>query len=378
MPRRSGGTEEKMKRRAIISVMLALVMILLVACGGGGGESKDAGTGDTDTSGSDSNAEAAAPSGDIPSIKLGHGGTETFSAHYGALKFQEICADAGEGAINVEIYPNMALGPENEMMESCMLGNLDIAASIMNFTVSSVLDIPEMMLYEMPWLITDEELLYDLFENNETFKTITTEKFEEKGVKFLGVADIGWYGVAAFSPINAPDDMKNRKIRTAENPLIVDWMGALNCNPTVVSISEVYTALQQGVIDGIYTTMTMMSQTKSYEVAKEITGTKNALGVAYLCMNLDKFNSMTPAQQETLLAAGKAFAAEQHRARAEEEERVIKEMTDEGASYKELTPEQIKPFYDAVKPVYDKWRVTIGEDYFADTEQYIADWEASH
>jgi TRAP-type C4-dicarboxylate transport system substrate-binding protein len=369
---------KKMKKRAVISVMLVLTMILLVACGGGNSGSKDTGTSDTDTSSSSSSEETAAPTGDIPTIRLGHGGSETFSAHYAALKFKEICEDAGEGSINVEIYPNASLGPENEMMESCMIGNLDIAASIMNFTVSSVLDIPEMMLYEMPWLITDEGLLYDLFENNETFKTITTEKFEEKGIKFLGVADIGWYGVAASSPIGAPDDMKNKKIRTAENPLIVDWMGALKCNPTVVSISEVYTALQQGVIDGIYTTMTMMSQTKSYEVAKEVTGTKNALGVAYLCMNLEKFNSMTPAQQETLIAAGKAFAEEQHRARAEEEDRVIKEMVDEGASYKELDLEQIKPFQEAVQPVYDKWRITIGEDFFSDTEQFIAEWEASH
>jgi TRAP-type C4-dicarboxylate transport system substrate-binding protein len=164
------------------------------------------------------------------------------------------------------------------------------------------------------------------------------------------------------------------KFRTAENPLIVDWFGALGANPVVVSINEVFTALQQGVMDGVYTTITMMAQTKTYEVAKEITSLNNTLGMTFLVMNLDKFNSLTPEQQATMEEAGRAYIAAQREASMTETERVVAEMEATGAVYYSLNAEEVIPFREAVEPVYDKWRSQIGEAYFAETEEYIANW----
>jgi len=357
-----------MKKKVLLSFLLVFAL-LFTACSSPGGRSEAS---------SSSKAPSTSTPGsvnqeDIPTLRFGHGGNDAFAAHYGALAFQEVAANSPNGTVNIDIYPGAQLGAEREMVEAVMLGNLDIAVS-MTFTVSSICNIPELLLYEMPWLITDRDLLYDVISNNETFKTITTDLMESKGIKYLGAADIGYYGVTASKPIRTPEDMVNMKFRTAENPLIVSWFGELGANPVVVAINEVFTALQQGVMDGVYTTITMMAQTKTYEIAKEITSLNNALGITFLVMNLETFNSLSPEQQATLEEAGRAYIQAQREASETETERVVAEMGDTGANFYSLSEAEMAPFREAVAPVYDVWRKQIGEEYFAETQAYIEAW----
>lgn len=304
------------------------------------------------------------------SLKLAHGAPDTFPLGVGSLDFKE-SADSSNTGVSIELFSNAALGPESEIIQAVILGNCDIGIST-PYTISNLINMPELLLFEMPWLIGDRDLYYKIVSENETFKAMLGERLEAKGLKYLGGGDIGSYAIdMKDGMVLTPDDLKGTKLRTAENPLIVDWFGALGTSPVVVNFSEITTALQQGVMDGVYTTTPLLYMTNVYQLATNVTQLNSAYCWAMMVMNLDKFNSLSKEQQDALLAAGKAYSEGTRLAEDEYLANELKEFEKAGVTYHALTEAEMVPFQQKLEQVYATWRGKIGAESFDEVKAWV-------
>ncbi|OPY87175.1 MAG: C4-dicarboxylate-binding periplasmic protein precursor [Smithella sp. PtaU1.Bin162] len=302
-------------------------------------------------------------------LKYAHGARTDFSMHPASLEFKKVAEQDSKGSLEVTIFPNAALGPEREFIEALMMGNVDLGITT-GFTLSNLTGMKELLVYEMPWLIGDRDIYYRAFAESKSFKTIK-EKLEAKGIKFMGAGDIGSFAILAKKPIRTPADVVGMKIRTGENPLIVDVFKAMNVKPVVVNFGELFTAFQQGVMDGLYTTTPLVHMTKTYEVAKELTQLNNVYCMAYLVMNLKKFNSLSKEEQAALEKAGAAYTASLRKATEEQDRRVVQAMEKTGLKFYSLNAKEMEPFQKILEPIYKSWRDKIGAEIFDDTKAFV-------
>ncbi len=337
-----------MKRMKVVGILL-LVMAFMVPGWGMGVTS----------------AEAQAKK---TTLKFAHGARPDFSLAIGAVEFKKIADQTSNGSLEVTIYGNAALGPEREFIEALMMGNVDLGVTT-GFTLSNLTGMSELLVYEMPWLIGDKDIYYRAFAESKSIKTIA-KRLEAKGIKFLGAGDIGSFAILAKKPVRTPADMVGMKIRTGENPLIVDVFKTMGVRPVVVNFGELFTAFQQGVMDGLYTTTPLIHMTKTYEVAKELTQLNNVYCMAYLVMNLKKFNSLSKEQQAIIEKAGAAYAATTRKASDDETARVVGIMEKTGLKFHSLNAQEMEPFQKAMEPIYKTWRDKIGAEIFDETKSF--------
>ncbi|PKN68968.1 MAG: hypothetical protein CVU54_12745 [Deltaproteobacteria bacterium HGW-Deltaproteobacteria-12] len=302
-------------------------------------------------------------------LKYAHGARTDFSMHPASLEFKKVVEEATKGSLEITIYPNAALGPEREFIESLMMGNVDFGLTT-NFTLSNLTGIPELLAFDVPWLIGDKDLYYRLYNESKAIKTIKA-KLEAKGVKLLGGGDIGAFSILAKKPIRKPADIVGLKIRTGENPMVVDVFKTLGVRPVVVNFGELYTAFQQGVMDGLYTTTPLVHMTKTYEVAKELTQLNNAYTFALLVMNLKKFNSLPKDQQAAIVKAGDAYTVALRKASQEQDVRVIAAMEKTGVKFHSMTAKEQEPFKKAVEPVWKTWREKVNPEIFDEFQAFV-------
>jgi len=302
-------------------------------------------------------------------LKLAHGARTDFSLAIGAVEFEKFVEQASKGSMDVTIHPNASLGPEREFIESLMMGNVDLGITT-GFTLSNLTGMPELLVYDIPWLIGDRDLYYRVFDESKSYKTIKA-KLETKGVKILGQGDIGSYALLAKKQIRKPADIQGLKIRTGESPLIVDVFKTLGVKPVVVNFGELFTAFQQGVMDALYTTTPLVHMTKTYEVAKELTQLNNVFAMAYLCMSLEKFNSLSKEQQDILEKAGSVYTTATKKASDDETARTVAAMVKAGTKFYSLKPKEGEEFQKLLAPVYKTWREKVGVEIFDETKAFV-------
>lgn len=301
-------------------------------------------------------------------LKLAHGARPDFSLAIGAADFKKFADQTSKGSLEVTIFGAAALGPEREFIEALMMGNVDLGITT-GFTLSNLTGVTELLVYEMPWLIGDKDIFYRAFAESKSIQTIA-KRLEGKGIKFLGAGDIGAYAVLAKKPLRTPADMAGMKIRVGENPLVVDTFKTFGARPVVVNFGELFTAFQQGVMDGLYTTTPLVHMTRTYEIAKELTQLNSGVVMAYLVMNLNKFNSLTKEQQAIIERAGAVYASGTRKASEDETTRTVGIMEKTGLKFHSLNAQEMEPFQKAMEPVYKTWRDKIGAEIFDETKAF--------
>jgi C4-dicarboxylate-binding protein DctP len=155
----------------------------------------------------------------------------------GALKFKELAEERTKGRVKVEIYPNSQLYKDKEELEALQLGAVQmLAPSVSKF---GPLGVKEYEAFDLPFIFPNSEVLRSLF-----------AKLESKGVKGLAYWDNGFKVMTANKPLHVPSDFKGLKLRIQSSKVLDAQMRALGANPQVLAFSEVYQAMQTGVVDG--------------------------------------------------------------------------------------------------------------------------------
>lgn len=197
-------------------------------------------------------------------IKIGHGLDQSHPVHKAMIYMAEVAEKESGGKIEITVYPSQQLGTERECLELLQIGSL-----AMTKVSSSVLEgfAPDFKVFSLPYIFRDDKHKFDFFES-ELGKSLlrSTEKFWLRGLCYYDAGSRSFY--TKQKPIITPDDLKGLKIRTQESPTSVKLVNALGGSATPISWGELYTALQQGVVDGAENNPPSFYTSKHYEVCK--------------------------------------------------------------------------------------------------------------
>ena len=252
-----------------------------------------------------------------------------------------------ETDLTVELYPAGSLGGETELIEGAQDGTISIAmvsGAYANFCPAvAVTDIP----YTFPsapvaWEVMDGEV-------GDELKRLS----EEKGLVLLALWDNGIRHVSNnIRPIETPDDLEGLKIRTPPDEMTVDIFEALGSNPTPMNFSELYIALEQGVVDGQENPLMNIYSSKLHEVQDYISLTGHKYESTPLLMSKMVWDSLSPEYQEVIQQAAVEAGEFNRQASLEADEALRRDMEEAGVAFNEVDP---APFIEATSSVYDQW-----------------------
>ncbi|WP_295750591.1 TRAP transporter substrate-binding protein [Undibacterium sp.] len=196
-----------------------------------------------------------------------------------AERFKELAEKATKGRVKVELYPNSTLYKDKEELEALQLGAVQmLAPSLAKF---GPLGVKEFEVFDLPYIFPDKDVLYRVTEGQ--IGKDLMKKLETKGIVGLGFWDNGFKVMSANKSIHLPGDLKGQKLRIQSSKVLDAQMRALGANPQVLAFSEVYQALQTGVVDGTENPPSNLYTQKMHEVQKHVTLTNHGyLGYAVI------------------------------------------------------------------------------------------------
>lgn len=342
-------------KKSLFSTLLAGSVLFMAGCGDGNTDTNATGNGNNGTNNSNlNNNEGSAngqeqPEGEEHSLQLAHNLAEDHPVHLGLARFAEIVeADTG-GQITVEIFPNAVLGDEREVLEQVQVGGVDItkvsAAALENFS-------SQYSVFSLPYVFADEDHFFEAMESDAVQDLY--DSTEEEG--FIGLT---WYDSGARSfytvdtPIMHPDDLQGLRIRVMDSQTQIDMLEAMGGAPTPMPYGEIYTALQQGVVDGAESNPTALTTGRHGEVAKAFSFDEHTRIPDMMVISDQTWNQLSGEQQEILRDAAARSTEYQKELWAEAIDEAIEEAEAMGVEFH--YPDQ-EPFYEAVQPVHDKYR----------------------
>jgi C4-dicarboxylate-binding protein DctP len=212
-------------------------------------------------------------------IKFSHVVSADTPKGKGAERFKELAEQATRGRVRVEVYPNSTLYKDKEELEALQLGAVQmLAPSLAKF---GPLGVKEFEVFDLPYIFPSKEVLYRVTEGpigRQLFK-----KLEPKGITGLAYWDNGFKLMSANRPLHKPADFRGLKMRIQSSKVLDAQMRALGASPQVLAFSEVYQALQTGVVDGTENPPSNLYTQKMHEVQKHVTVSEHGyLGYAVI------------------------------------------------------------------------------------------------
>ncbi len=337
--------------KKLIALLIAVIMIFtLCACG----------QSSTTSTSAETQAPAAEP---VKAVDLSFATiyADTTVTGMTALRFKELLEEKSNGAITVTIYPSSQLGTEQEQVESVNMGAIDLtipATGICgNFAKS-------LQIFTLPYVIDDWDHL-DKVINGPIGDELASQFEDATNIRVLAR---NWYrqprSLYGTKQLDSLADLKGFRVRVPENTTYVEGWKALGASPVSLTLSEVYSGLQTGAVDGAETTIDSFINNGYYSVCKYYYMTNHVYEANWLLMNEDKFNSFSPELQEVILEA--AFEAGQYHQQLVHEglEDKYKQIQDEGVQIIDIDRDE---WIAAMDGVAEKiWNVWGDEDLFAE------------
>lgn len=275
------------------------------------------------------------------------------------LKMKEIVEEKTNGQVVIEIYPNAMLGEETETVEALQKGVVDLATMS---TSALTTFIKEYMACDLPFTFQTPEEAHAFYDGE--IGDILFEKTEPIGLIGLAWWEYGFRNVCNGKvPVKSPADMKGLKIRVQNSPVHIAAMKALGANPVPLGFSEVYTALQQGVIDGWETPPIAIILGRYYEVQKYYSTTGHFYDASPIYISKKTMDKLTPEQQQIIKDAAIVARDYMRSLIAEQTDKAISDIEKNGMEVTRITPEQFTVFQEATKDVYKQFEDEIGKEF---------------
>ena len=292
-------------------------------------------------------------------IKLGHPYDEKQPLHQGTVKFAEIVAQKTNGNIEVKIFPNSTLGSSRDLVEGLELGTIDMGLVPTTNVASFYKPID---IYYFPFIFRDKEHAYKVADGP-VGQQLNAGLLKEKGIRTLAMFESGFRTITnSKKPIRTPEDFAGIKMRIVDSPINLATFKALGANGSPMAISEVFTALQQGTVDGQDNPIGNVYSYRYYEVQKYITLTGHQWAGIMLMIN-DKLWNKVPADfQKIISEAAKEAEVWQRKEINAKEGEFLETMKKAGLEVTELTPEEKAKFQEKMKAVWTEFQDSVGKD----------------
>lgn len=234
-------------------------------------------------------------------VRISHAQSETHPEHIGLLAFKEYVEENLGEKYEVQIFPNEILGAAQKAIELTQTGAIDfVVAGTANLeTFADVYEI-----FSMPYLFDSEEAYHETMQDTDYMEKVYAST-DEAGFRVLTWYNAGTRSFYAKTPIHTPEDLKGKKIRVQQSPASVKMMQAFGAAASPMSFGEVYTAIQQGVIDGAENNELALTNNKHGEVAKYYSYNRHQMVPDMLVGNLKFLNGLSEEERQVFEEAAR-------------------------------------------------------------------------
>lgn len=305
--------------------LLILVVVLLAACG-----------------------QSQAADGAQYTLVAGHQLAGDTPFDEGLKRFADLTEQMTDGRVTVQTHSSAAVGSEAEMFMGMQAGTIDAAVvapgSIAEF-------VPEMNMLSMPFLISSREQRDAVIDG--PAQRLEELVYEETGVRTLGYFGGGIRNMFFTAPVDDPESIRGRLIRVQPSSILTDSYAALGLEPTVVAYNELYSGLQQGVVDGAENESVFVVSERFYEAAPHLLLTQHEVTVRPLMMSSVSLDRLPDDLAATVVEAGAQAAAEERELEAEADDVALEELrNDYGMDVREVDTEAM---VEDVRPVWQRY-----------------------
>jgi tripartite ATP-independent transporter DctP family solute receptor len=280
------------------------------------------------------------------------------NSHYGVAidTFAREVEARTNGRYKIQTFYAGALGAERESVEGVQLGTLDLTLTstgpLPNF-------VPEVAILDIPFLFRDYAHARAVLDGPIGQEML--QKFPPKGMVALAWGENGFRHMTnSKRPVNVPDDLKGLKMRTMENPIHIQAYKQFGILPTPMAFTEVFTALQQGTVDGQENPLSVITAAKLDQVQKNLTLTGHVYSPAVILMNKGQWDKLSAADKQAFLDAARE-AVKANRARIDDDERkAVADLRSKGMAIVENVDKA--KFQATLEPVYVDFGKRFGQD----------------
>ena len=297
-------------------------------------------------------------------------------ANYDALKiFEKEVKERSGGQIDVQIFPDAVLGDHQTTTESTLMGSIEGTVVTSAWTQNLV---KEHRVFTLPFLWPNYKAYRAWLDTPDARKL--GDLLEGRGLKVIGMSHTGWLGVMnSKREVKAKEDFKGLKIRTMPDSVLVDSITALGCMGVAMGPGELYSAVQQGVLDGVSTSPQFLSALKIQEVAKYYTDLKLHATPAFFFISMRFWKQLTPDQQKIVQEAGRNFEKNSDAyfvddSRPTSDARILEVFRKGGVKIYMPTEKDMEAYRELTRPVFAKYREQVGPELVDGIEKFLKNY----
>tara|TARA_R110002049_G_scaffold53516_4_gene149638 strand:- start:50288 stop:51205 length:918 start_codon:yes stop_codon:yes gene_type:complete len=282
-------------------------------------------------------------------LRLGHGLDVSHSVHKAMVKMGEDLLQRSGGKLKLEIYPSQQLGTERECLELLQIGSLDMTKVSVGVLENFA---PKMTVLGLPFLFRDRQHSFDVLDGPIGEELLNDgNKYWLKGLGYYDAGSRSFYTMN--KPIHTPDDLKGQKIRVMESATAVRMVQELGGSPTPISWGELYTSLQQGVVDGAENNPPSFYLSRHYEVCKYYSLDEHTVLPDVLLMGTYVWDKLSEQEQKWLTESVTESVKYQRVLWAEAEAEALREV--EKAGVEIIRPDKTL-FADKVADILESYK----------------------
>lgn len=291
--------------------LLLLSMGLIAGCSSDENAGSNDGGNNIETDANEDSENDVAAAADAKVLKLGHVWPSSEIHAQAVMKFKEEVEELTDGKLVIEVYENGSLGDDGELLEGLQIGTADIwvgGAGVLSGSSTTA------QIFTVPFMFNDQDHFETVYDG-EVGEEISNRIAEESGNKVLSYLARGPRVLTVDKEVNTPEDLAGLKIRVPDSPVFVKSWEALGAAPTPMAFGEVFTSLQQGVIDGQENPLSLIYNSKFNEVVDYLVLTEHVREPITIVIGDSAYQSLDADLQEALTQAAngeaKTFAAEE-------------------------------------------------------------------
>ncbi|MEK4300473.1 TRAP transporter substrate-binding protein [Oceanobacillus sp. FSL W8-0428] len=320
-------------------------------------------------------AEESGPSNESNSesevtLRLGHVFAEDDPIHKSTVMLADLAKEYSDGELQIDVYSNSQLGEERELVEGVQMGMVDIGLSA-NAAVTNF--IPSLVYWDFPYLVDSIEHM-ERIEDDESIMGSLQADFEDNNLVNLGIQYGGFRQITnSVRPIETLVDFKGINIRLLESEVMISTFENIPGTRTSnMAFSELYSGLQQGVVNAQENPLNSIYSMKFFEVQDYLSLTNHFFTTRYYLMNADRFDQLSDKQQEALVRATEE-SMEYHKEQLfAEESQILEILEEQGMEINEVSDEFVNEFREQMKEaVYPRFYNVVGNGDEAEGEELI-------
>ena len=290
-------------------------------------------------------------------LKFSSPAPATDPAHKAIEHFAKLAQERSGGQISTRIFPGGQLGQHREVVQGLQSGAIELAffssTHLVNFA-------PEFAVLDLPYLISKREQVAPLLDGD--FGRLLMSKLDKIGLTGLCFTEASFRGLMVRKPIKGPGDLAGMKIRVPNSPLYVGMFKAMGALPTPLAFGEMYSALQQGVVDGAENSVSAYVAYKFNEVAPHFYYSNHVLGPGIFVASTRALEKMNDAQKKLVVSTAVEAGQYHRKIEWEETDAFMAKAKAAGATF---NPIDVGPWVTATRPLYKDYEARIGADVMA-------------